>query len=151
MAAVKWRLQKSAGHHESPITPEPATAPVATRTWCVRDPRAPEDDQAELKPAGHWKPPARPKRFLALQTESVASATVLMPGFEGERWASEGQALLFGFAAIGRTYDWRVEREVIFYPDDLPDSALAALRGYIDDRTYRRGLGRGRTATPSPI
>ena len=63
----------------------------------------------------------------------------MTPDFEGERWASEGQALLFGCAVIGRTYDWRIEREVIFYPDDLPDSALAALRRYVGDRTHRRG------------
>jgi hypothetical protein len=47
MAPVKLRPQDV-----SLIMPEPATAPVATRAWCVRDPRAPEDDQADLQPAG---------------------------------------------------------------------------------------------------
>jgi hypothetical protein len=62
-----------------------------------------------------------------------------MPGWDGERRAWEGQALLFGCAVIGRTRDWRVEREVIFYPDDLPESGLAPLRQYVEERTHRRG------------
>jgi hypothetical protein len=121
------------------VTPAPATLPIATRAWCVRDPQLPVDEAAESTPARHWKPPGRPKRFIALQTVSVASATALIPGFEGERWAWQGQALFFGCAVIGRTYNWRIEREVIFYPDDLPDSALTVLRQYVTERTYRRG------------
>jgi hypothetical protein len=78
-------------------------------------------------------------KFIALDTECVAPATALMPGFDGERWAWEGQALLFGCAVIGRTHDWRIEREVIFHPDDLPESALAVLRQYVEEHTYRRG------------
>jgi hypothetical protein len=150
MAAMTADRTRRARFHPSPRVPDPAKLPVATRAWCVRDARAPEDDQAELKPARDWKPPGRPKRFLALQTESVASATALMPGFEGERWAWEGQALLFGCAVIGRTYDWRIEREVIFYPDDLPDSALTAFRRYVGDRTYRRGARPRKDGDPEP-
>jgi hypothetical protein len=62
-----------------------------------------------------------------------------MPGFKGERWAWEGQALLFGCAVLGRTLDWRIDHEVFFYPDDLPESGLAVLRRYVEERTHRRG------------
>jgi hypothetical protein len=62
-----------------------------------------------------------------------------MPGFEGERWAWEGQSLLFGCAVLGRTIDWRTDREVLFYPDDLPESGVAILRRYVEKRTHRRG------------
>jgi hypothetical protein len=56
-------------------------------------------------------------------------------GFENECWAPAGQALLFGCAVIGRTSDWRIGREVIFYPDDLPEHGVTALRKYIAERT----------------
>jgi hypothetical protein len=82
-----------------------------------------------------WTPRERPERFIALHTESVGSAIT----FEGERWAWEGQGLLFGCAVIGRTGNWRVQREVIFYPDDLPYTGLTALRQYVCERTYQRG------------
>jgi hypothetical protein len=62
-----------------------------------------------------------------------------MPGFEGERWAWKNQALLFGCAVIGRTSDWQIEREVLFYPDDLPESGLTLIRQYIEQRTHRCG------------
>jgi hypothetical protein len=86
-----------------------------------------------------WTPRERPERFIALHTGSVGSATTLTPGFEGERWACEGQGLLFGCAVIGRIRNWRVQREVIFYPDDLPHAGLAVLRQYVSDRTYQLG------------
>jgi hypothetical protein len=40
---------------------------------------------------------------------------------------------------MGRTLDWRIDREVLFHPDDLPESGLAVLRRYIEERTHRRG------------
>ena len=61
-----------------------------------------------------------------------------MPGFGGERWAREGRALLYGCAVICRTADWQIEREVFFYPDDLPESGLAVLHRFVEQRTYRR-------------
>ena len=74
-----------------------------------------------------------------------------MPGFEGERWAPAGQALLFGCAVIGRTADWRIDREVIFYPDDLPESGVVALRKYVQELTWRSwGAATKRRGTPSP-
>jgi hypothetical protein len=123
----------------APVTPAPAKLPVATRAWCVRDPRKPRDEPTAPKSARRWKPAPRPARFIGFDTECVALATASMPGFEGERWAWEGQALLFGCAVIGRTSDWRIEREVIFYPDELPEIGLAVLRQYVEERTYRRG------------
>jgi hypothetical protein len=62
-----------------------------------------------------------------------------MLGFEGERWAWEGQTLLLGCAVIGRTLDCRIDHEVLFYQDDLPESGLAVLHRYIEERTHRRG------------
>jgi hypothetical protein len=62
-----------------------------------------------------------------------------MPGFDGERWEPAAQELLFGCAMIGRTAAWRVDRELIFYPDDLSDTAVATLRKYVEERTWRRG------------
>jgi hypothetical protein len=62
-----------------------------------------------------------------------------MSGFEGERWTAAAQELLFGSAVIGRTADWRVERELIFYPDDLPDAGVATLRKFVGESTWCRG------------
>jgi hypothetical protein len=73
-----------------------------------------------------------------------------MPGFEGERWAPAGQALLFGCAVIGRTADWRTEREVVFYPDDLPESGLVALRKYVQELTWTRGARPKKAGDPEP-
>jgi hypothetical protein len=73
-----------------------------------------------------------------------------MPGFEGESWAPAGQALLFGSAVIGRTADWRIDREVIFYPDDLPESGVVALGKYVEERTWRRGARPQKEADPEP-
>jgi hypothetical protein len=114
-----------------------ATLPVATRAWCIRDPRKPRDEPAV--PKSERKPAPRPAKFIALGTDCVGSTTASITGFKGECWAWQGQALLFGYAVIGRTSDWRVEREVIFYPDGLLDSGLAVLRQYVEERTYPRG------------
>jgi hypothetical protein len=73
-----------------------------------------------------------------------------MPGFEGERWGPAGQAFLFGCAVIGRTADWRTDREVIFYPDDLPESALVALRDYVQEKTWSRGARPRNAGDPEP-
>jgi hypothetical protein len=114
-----------------------AKLPVATRAWCIRDPRKPRNETTAQKSAR--KPVLRPTKFIAFDTECVTPTTAAEPGFESERWAWEGQALLFGCAVIGRTNDWRIEREVIFHPDDLPERGLAVLSQYVMDRTYRRG------------
>jgi hypothetical protein len=121
----------------SPETLPIAKLPVATRAWCIRDPRKPQNET--IAPKSARKPVLRPAKFIALVVESSGSPTASMPGFKGKRWTSEGQALLFGRAVIGQTSDWQVEREVLFYADDLPASGLAILRQYVEDRTYRRG------------
>jgi hypothetical protein len=138
MAPVKRHPQKSAGHRARPITPEPVTVPVATRAWCVRDSRKLPNNSATSR-LRRFKPAPRPKKFIAIRTKCAASTTASMPGFEGERWASAGQALVFGCAVIGRTADWRIDREVIFYPDDLPESGVVALRKYVQELTWRLG------------
>jgi hypothetical protein len=125
-----------------------ATLPVATRAWCCRDPRRPRDQPGTSKSPRELA--SRPAKFIALGTECVAPATAAEPGFEGECWAWEGQALLFGCAVIGRTRDWRIEREVLFYPDDLPESGLAVLRQYVEERTYRRGARPRKESEPEP-
>ena len=84
------------------------------------------------------------------RTECAASTTASMPGFESEHWAPAGQALLFGCAIIGRTADWRIDREVIFYPDDLPESGLVALRKYVQELTWRRGARPRTEGDPEP-
>jgi hypothetical protein len=111
-----------------------ATLPVATRACCIRDPRKRRGD-----PKGPKSAHLRPAKFIALNTECVTSETDSMPGFDGEHWAGRSQAVLFGCSVIGRTSDWQIGREVLFYPDDLPESGLAVLRQYLEDRTYRRG------------
>ena len=149
MAPVKRGPQKAAGHHARPITPEPVTAPVATRAWCVRDPRKLPDNSAASRPR-RFKPPPRPKKFIAIRTECAASTTASMPGFEGERWAPAVQALVFGCAVIGRTADWRIDREVIFYPDDLPESGVVALCKYVQELTWRLGARPRKEGDPEP-
>jgi hypothetical protein len=138
-----------AEQHSSPAIPEPVTLPVANRAWCVRDPRKFPNDHAASAPK-RWKPPPRPKKFIAIHTECTASTTASMPGFEGERWAPAGQALLFGCAVIGRTADWRIEREAIFYPDDLPESGVVALGKYVEERTWTRGASPKKEGDPEP-
>jgi hypothetical protein len=96
------------------------------------------------------KPAPRPKKFIAIRTECAASTTASMLGFEGERWASAGQALVFGCAVIGRTADWRIDREVIFYPDDLPESGVVALRDYVQELTWRLGARPRKEGDPEP-
>jgi hypothetical protein len=127
----------------------PVTVPVAARVWCVRDPRKLPNNSPASRPR-RWKPPLRPKKFITIRTECAASTTVSMPGFEGERWAPVGQALVFGCAVIGRTSDWRIDREVIFHPDDLPESGLVALRKYVQELTWRRGARPRREGDPEP-
>jgi hypothetical protein len=121
------------------VKPEPVTLPVATRAWCIRDPLKP--DAESTVPRSIWRrpPDRRPSRFIVLDTECATAGTASMHGFANERWACEGQPLLFGCAVIGRTRDWVIEREVIFYRDDLPDAGIAALRGYVEQRSYQRG------------
>lgn len=149
MAPVKRHPQKSAGHRARPITPEPVTAPVATRAWCVRDSRKLPNNSATSR-LRRFKPAPRPKKFIAIRTKCAASTTASMPGFEGERWASAGQALVFGCAVIGRTADWRIDREVIFYPDDLPESGVVALRKYVQELTWRLGARPRKEGDPEP-
>jgi hypothetical protein len=117
----------------------PITLPVATRAWCIRDTRKAGGKSASPTPVPRSEPAPRPARFIAFVTECAAAATGSMPGFGDERWAREGQALLYGCAVIGRTADWQIEREVLLYPDDMPESGLAVLHQFIEQRTYRRG------------
>ena len=131
--------EKRAGRHAAGGIPEPATLPVATRAWCVRDPQVPRSKSAFPMPSWPSEPRLRPAKFILLDTASATSATASMLGFEGERWGPAGQALLYGCAVIGRTADWRIERELMFYPDDLPDSGVATLRQYVQQRTWCRG------------
>lgn len=119
------------------ITPQPVKLPIATRAWCQRDEARATPKLPTL--TADRSIPGRPIRFIVLGTDCVGPATQTMPGFTGERWAPEGQGLLFGWAAIGRTYDWRIRREIIFYPDDLPKSGVNLLRRFIEERTYRLG------------
>jgi hypothetical protein len=131
--------EKRAGRHAAPGIPEPETLPVATRAWCVRDPQVPRSESAFPMPSWPSEPRLRPAKFMALDTECATSMTASMLGFEGERWGPAGQALLVGCAMIGRTRDWRIDREVLFYPDDLPESGVATLRKYVRERTWCRG------------
>jgi hypothetical protein len=149
MASMKRHPQKSAGRLAPPITPEPVTLPVATRAWCVRDPQKPSASSRVDKPK-RWKPAPRPSKYIVIHAECATSATASMEGFGGESWARAGQALLFGSAFIGRTSDWRIDREVIFYPDDLPESGVAALRDYVQQRTWSRGAGPRKEGDPKP-
>jgi hypothetical protein len=149
MAPVKRRPPKLVGPQARPITPEPATLPIATRAWCVRDPRKLPASAAVPKPK-RWKPPSRPQRFITIRAECAASTTASTPGFEGEHWAPAVQELLFGCAVIGRTSDWRIDREVIFYPDDLPESGVVTLRKYVQELTWRRGARPRKANDPEP-
>jgi hypothetical protein len=119
------------------LTPQPVKLPIATRAWCQRD--QVRTAQKSLPSTTDEAKPRRPTRFVVLGTGCIGPATQTMPGFTGERWAWEGQGLLFGWAATGRTHDWRIRREIIFYPDDLPESGVTLLRQFIEERTYRLG------------
>jgi hypothetical protein len=133
-------MGREVGHAAvAPVKPEPVTLPIATRAWCIRDPLKPDAESTIPRSISRRPPDQRPSRFIALDTECATAAPESMHGFAGERWAWEGQPFLFGSAVIGRTRDWVIEREVIFYPDDLPDAGIAALRGYVEQRSYRRG------------
>jgi hypothetical protein len=57
---------------------------------------------------------------------------------------------LFGCAVIGRRADWRIDREVIFYPDHLPESGLVPLRKYVRERTWSRGARPRKEGDPEP-
>ena len=129
---------KSANYDQNTGIPEPVTLPVATRAWCVRDPQK-QLASSSAPRSRRWKSPPRPEKFIALHTECVTASTASMPGFEGERRAAAGQSLLIGSAIIGRTSDGRIDRELIFYPDDLPEIGVARLRQYIAERTYACG------------
>jgi hypothetical protein len=128
-----------------------ATLPIATRAWCFRDPIKPRVAARPSKTAVEWRVPRRPERFIALDIECVTSAAVALPGFDEERWAPEDQPLLFGSADIGRTSGLRIKREIIFYPDDLPASAVAALTVYFENQTFHTVHGRERMTTHNPI
>jgi hypothetical protein len=93
---------------------------------------------------------AATRKFITIRTECAASTTVSVPGLKGERWAPAAQALLFGCAVIGRTADWRVDREVIFYPDDLPETDVVALRRYVRERAWSRGARPRKQGDPEP-
>jgi hypothetical protein len=72
----------------APVKPAPETLPiaklpVATRAWCIRDPRKPRNET--IAPKSARKPAPRPAKFIALVTECVGSTTASMIGFEGER------------------------------------------------------------------
>jgi hypothetical protein len=121
------------------LTPPPVTLPVGTRGWCIRDSQKSGAGATGSKPARGGKPNPRPSHCIFLETECVTTATASMSGFDAKEWAPEGQAPLFGCAVIARTLDWRIEREVIFYPDDLPEFGLAVLRKYVEHHSYRRG------------
>jgi hypothetical protein len=119
----------------------PPTLPVATRAWSVPD---------GAKPAGRPSFVKRPSRFIALDVSVAGSAIQTMPGFDDARWAPEGQPFVFGSAVIGRTYNWAIEREIIFHPDELPESGQVILRQYVDERTYRRGARPQKEGDPEP-
>ena len=122
------------------ILPAPKL-PVATRAWSVPD---------GAKPAGRPSFVKRPSRFIAVDVSVAGSAIQTMPGFDDRQWAPEGQPFVFGSAVIGRTYNWAVEREIIFHPDEFPDSGKAILRQYVEERTYRLGARPQKEGDPKP-
>jgi hypothetical protein len=131
------------------MTPSPATLPVATRAWCIRDSSS---GHADTVPKKQWRiePSLRPVSFIAINTACITPTMASMHGFDSEGWTWERQALLFGCAVIGHTHNWRIKREVIFYPDNLPDSGLAVLRSYINARTYCHGAQPVNVDDPEP-
>lgn len=74
------------------------------------------------------KPFTLPRWALVVDTETASTATPTMPGFED--WQPEGQALLFGRALLARHdgMQYVPRREFLFYPDDLPEQGVAALK-----------------------
>lgn len=101
----------------------------------------------------------RPDRLAVLDTETATVETVSSPltmkGFAGDsqapngesgrltvfRWDPAAQALLFGRLHLYERQwdDWRKTAEYLFYPDDLPASALARLERRFRFLTYRMG------------
>jgi hypothetical protein len=127
------------------LIPPPATLPVGIRAWCVPDGggREGQSHNGSLR-----KSARRPQRFIVLNVVRAMSGSLSPPPRDGS--ALPGPDFLLGGAVIGDTSDWTVQREVVFYPDDLPESELAALRQYVEERTYRRGARPRREGDPEP-
>jgi transcriptional regulator with XRE-family HTH domain len=92
----------------------------------------------------------RANRLAAIDSEATTGATLTLPGFDPARWPPEAQALFFGrlhlYERDGEA--WQKTSEILFYPDDLPSSALSEL-----ERIYRqdtRRMGDGREAADKP-
>lgn len=99
------------------------------------------------------KPPrwVRPEMLLVLDTETATDLTRTMPGFKGPEWSAYAQSLLFGTARLYvlERKRWRWTDEWLFYPNDLPEFGLVALRGWVDDHTERIGDSTFLRGTPT--
>lgn len=103
---------------------------ISARAYCRRD-RAREPKQRDRPPGTAL----RPAIFIAFDTEAATDRTRQMPGFDTQRWDWRTQNLLFGAARIGTTAGMTAFAEILFYPDDLPEYALAILRDYVAAHT----------------
>lgn len=130
----------------------PEIIDTAVRAYCRRDPKA---QNAFKGKGGKQRTVApRPVLFIAFDTEAAADKTRTVPGFDHPRWGWQTQNLLFGAARIGKTAGMVATDEILFYPDDLPEYGLAALRTYVaantiagTDRRIKSGEGGDRLYT----
>ncbi len=75
----------------------------------------------------------RPNTALIIDCETVTPETISMSGFDSEQWGWDTQRLLFG-RAIRAEYNGKgyiPTIEYLFYPDDLPSSAVKRLKAGI--------------------
>lgn len=121
---------------------------------CHVEPEPPKRKKKKDKaPREKLNPPPwlRPEMLLILDCETATDLTRTMPGFEGPEWSPYAQSLLFGTARLYvlEQKGWRWTDEWLFYPDDLPEFGLAALRGWVDDHTERVGDSTFMRGTPT--
>lgn len=109
---------------------------------CYVEPLPAKHKRAETRPRPKIpRPWVRPKALLVLDTETATDRTRTMPGFAGPEWSAYPQSLLFGTARlyVRDRKEWRWTDEWLFYPDELPEYGLSALREWVDGHTERVG------------
>ena len=104
MAAMTRHSTRCAGLHMGPGSPEPVTLPVAIRAWCRRDPRSPTGKPTAASKPRRWKPPPRPRKFIAFGSSIHFGADPYMRGCSAERWRGCPLSDLARRSQIGDTH-----------------------------------------------
>src|SRR5690606_13223447 len=105
------------------------TLAAIVRAYPEQPPRKPRKSDPTRAPFAPYD------RLVVIDTETTTDDTLTMPGFEGESWDGLRQRLLFGRALVLRHTGNRAyapEREIVFYPDDLPGEGVERLRAALE-------------------